>query len=152
MPAALDLDWALQKGVRVWMKNGTFVDFDDGFCAHGEITPLGPILHVTGPSGTLATFHHWASARWSDKGIGNTGDSYMCGDGIQSHRNAPFTNLKTAVQVHTVADLIRQLSRVPSSLPVQREFSKDGIDLVIFNSGSPIEHLTFENLGEWTED
>ena len=54
-----------------------------------------------------------------------------------------------SVNVKTVGDMIKQLQKLPKTLPV-RTGGGESVDLVIFNRAEKSIHLGFEEGGEWT--
>jgi hypothetical protein len=61
-----------------------------------------------------------------------------------------FSNGKWAVTVECVADLIKELSRLPPDMMVKDGI--DGADLVVFNRKGPNAFIDLDDAGMWDSD
>jgi hypothetical protein len=62
-----------------------------------------------------------------------------------------FSNGKWAITVHTVGELIDELSRLPRDLPVDQEYEGRGSDLVVINRDSDA-HIRLDEAGFWDDE
>lgn len=64
-----------------------------------------------------------------------------------------FSNGKTAKNVRTVAEAIKELSLLPPDMPLDQDYSSGaGADIVVFNQKQDDVHVSFQAGGEWDED
>lgn len=61
-----------------------------------------------------------------------------------------LSNGKTAKQCQTVGDVIAELQRLDPETPA-RQCKNEGVDVVFFNAGTTLEHVSFRAAGEFDE-